>query len=355
MAGRLVIRADAGPAIGIGHVMRCLALARAWREAGGEATLVGRSPTGDLRERIRAAGIDYRPLGQTHPDPSDLAMTRDVVQAAVAEQGGAGGAWLAVDGYHFDARYYQALRETGCRVLVVDDMAHLPYYDADLILNQNLGAEELDYPSGGRTVLLRGVRYVLLRPEFQRYREVGRDVARTAKRVLVTLGGADPRNVTEQAVRALEQVELPGLEAKIVAGAANPRAGRLREEIGRGRADVELLTRVDDVPWLMAWADVALSAAGSTCWELAFMGLPAAVVVAADNQVPIARRLAEEGVVDHLGDWEDLTAERIAGRLASLCRDQARRREMSRCGRRMVDGLGAQRVVAAMRDLDGVR
>jgi UDP-2,4-diacetamido-2,4,6-trideoxy-beta-L-altropyranose hydrolase len=396
--GPLVIRADADPRLGTGHVMRGLALAQAWRAAGGRATLVGclpgaggsaRSPRpaggrsygrsgelGDggtsLAERVRQAGVVFEPLDHPHPHPADLSATLDWLSAARAKADKADVLWLVLDGYHFDAAYQRAVRQTGCRLMVVDDTAHLPRYDADLVLNQNLGADRLPYVCDEEATLLFGPRYALLRPEFHCHGTAPQaeqesasmrpssiinhpspTTSATAKRILVTLGGSDPENVTRLVIRALGQVDVPGLEARIVVGPANPHVDSLRAELGPGSRNVQLLTQVVDMPELMAWADVAISAAGSTCWELALVGLPALITVVADNQQLTADALAEAGAAVHLGPSGQLTVERIARQLSSLCRDPKRRARQSEAGRRLVDARGAQRVVAVMRALDG--
>src|SRR5207248_2812164 len=99
---------------------------------------------------------------------------------------------------------------------------------------------------------------------------------------------------------------------------------------------------------LMAWADVAVSAAGSTCWELAFMGVPAVAIVCADNQQSVAESLHQAGSVESLGDHSMLSSRDIAAALKCLMRSQRMRRSMSEHGRAIVDGYGAARVVARM-------
>ncbi|HEX3049196.1 MAG TPA: GNAT family N-acetyltransferase, partial [Aggregatilineaceae bacterium] len=99
---------------------------------------------------------------------------------------------------------------------------------------------------------------------------------------------------------------------------------------------------------LMAWADVAVTASGSTCWELLYMGLPSAVIVLAENQEPIARDLSERGAVINLGWQHDLSDEQIGAALRDLIEDEARRKRMSETGRALVDGRGAERVIWAM-------
>ena len=99
---------------------------------------------------------------------------------------------------------------------------------------------------------------------------------------------------------------------------------------------------------LMAWADVAVSAGGSTCWELAFMGLPAVAIVCADNQQAVAESLHQAGALESLGDHMMLSNRDIAAALKCLLRSERMRRSMSERGRAIVDGLGAYRVVERM-------
>jgi len=377
----LLIRADAGEGIGAGHVMRQLALAQAVQSVGGRATLLSHCPSPRLVEHVRAAGITFEPLADRHPDPADLSATLallkrgkgrgDRCKAPGTRDHGRGLAsgpsrsssliphpspsrWIVLDGYHFDTAYQEAIRlhQTDCRLLVIDDPAHLPRYHADLLVNQNLPATELDYVCDEHTTLMLGPRYALVRPEFRKHAPRARVAAEVSRKVLVTLGGEDPENVTLLALRAVDELDLPGLECRVVVGPANPHLETLRRHVQRSSANLRLLTNVTDMPGLMAWADVALSAAGITCWELALMQLPAVVLVLAENQQSIAEPLAERGVVVNLGRPEKLTAETIAGELEALCRDRRRRVRQSEAGRKLLDGRGAERVVAVMRALD---
>ena len=355
VAGTLLVRADAGSPMGTGHLMRSLALAHAWQSAGGRATFASCCGVERLRERIRAAGAGLVSLEHPHPHPADLHTTLALLARTNSQDGPAAPTWLVLDGYQFDAAYQQAIRGAGGRLLVIDDLAHLGHYHADVLLNQNLGAQRLDYTCNADTVMLLGCRYALLRPEFKRWTSFRRKTPDTARRLLVTLGGADPDNLTGRVIRALARLDLPHLAAKVLVGAANVRLKTLREQIGHNppHTEIKILTDVSDVSEWMAWADVALSAAGSTCWELAFMQLPALLLVLAENQEPIARRLSAAGAATSLGRADRLTAAAIARSLSALCRSLSRRARQSRAGLRLVDGRGAERVVAVMRALEG--
>jgi UDP-2,4-diacetamido-2,4,6-trideoxy-beta-L-altropyranose hydrolase len=352
VAGMLLIRTDADVEIGTGHAMRCLALARAWQAAGGRAVMLGHRTPEAICRRLRAADVEYQPLGQRHPDPADLATTLRLVDRLLDEDDSHDIPWLVVDGYHFDAEYIAGARQSEARLMVIDDLARLDRYDADVVLNQNLGAEKIDYPCDEHTSLLLGSRYVLLRQEFASVQPAVRAVPEGASKVLVTLGGADPENVTATVIRALELLDLPDVEAKVVVGGASRQGDSLQQQAARSAARVQILRNVEDMPGLMAWADVAVAAAGCTAWELAYSGLPAVLVELADNQEPIARRLADAGAAVRLGRAEDLPEQRIADELAALCRDAARRRRQSEAGRRLIDGRGVSRVIRVMQTLD---
>ncbi|MHC4179218.1 MAG: UDP-2,4-diacetamido-2,4,6-trideoxy-beta-L-altropyranose hydrolase [Planctomycetota bacterium] len=351
MAGTLLVRADAGPQTGTGHLMRGLALARAWQSAGGRATFASCCGVEGLRERIRVAGAGLVSLERPHPDPADLKATLGLLAKTQTENAPAAATWLVLDGYQFDSAYQQAIREAGARLLVVDDMAHLGHYHAHVLLNQNLDAERLDYTCDDDTALLLGCRYALLRPEFQRWRSFRRETPEAARRLLVTLGGADPDNLTGTVITALGHLDPSRLEVKVMVGSANPHLETLRGQIGRTSPEIELLTDVTEVPELLAWADAALSAAGITCLELAFMQLPAVLLPLVEHQEPIARRLAAAGAATSLGRADRITAEAIARALSALCRDRSRRAGQSQAGSRLVDGRGADRAVAVMQAL----
>jgi RimJ/RimL family protein N-acetyltransferase len=102
----------------------------------------------------------------------------------------------------------------------------------------------------------------------------------------------------------------------------------------------------------MAWADLAIAAAGTTAWELAFMGLPAVVLTLADNQIEVAASLNEAGICDSLTAQGEIATQTITDNVTSLMLDQPRRERMSRLGRHLVDGLGCERVLARIRAAD---
>jgi UDP-2,4-diacetamido-2,4,6-trideoxy-beta-L-altropyranose hydrolase len=342
---RLIIRADASPQIGAGHIMRCLALAQTWQDGGGHVAFLSRCESAALRQRLTGEGFDLIPLENSHPHRDDLRNTLAYLEHSAVEAGSAAAAWVVLDGYHFGATYQKALKQAGVRLLCIDDYGHAAHYSADLVLNQNISANEALYPNREpSTQLLLGTRYVLLRREFRSWRGWKRTIPEVARKVLVTMGGGDPHNVTLKVVEALKVIGDPQLEIQIVVGPENQNLDILESAVLEAPGPMRLLKDVTDMPALMAWADIAVSAGGSTCWELAFMELPAITLALADNQRPIADLLHKRGIVTNLGWHESVTVGQLAATLAPVLRSRDQRLGMSGAGRALVDGEGTDRI-----------
>jgi len=339
----LLIRVDGSSSSGTGHFMRCLALAQAWRKTGSVVFAVAQC-TPALEERVRGEGFEVRKLPV---EPG----TRGDEQATTSLALQAGAIWVVVDGYQFGADYQRAIKSAGLRLLFFDDYGHADYYCADLVINQNSGADAGTYTRREPyTRLLLGSRYVLLRSEFLTWQDWRRETPTVARRVLVTLGGSDPSNVTGKVVKALRMVE--DVEGVVVVGGSNPHWSSLKADRRKLATAFELVVDPKNMPELMARADIAITAAGATLWEMAFMGLPSLVILLADNQRINAEFAKRTGLGIYLGWHKDVNPQRVAGALTAFAHDRQRREVISEELRKMVDGQGAMRVVGAM--LDGI-
>ena len=341
-ARALLIRADASVDIGLGHAMRCLALAESFAErVGGSATFLMASPPPAFVSRATAAGVEIRSLAAP---PGSTGDVRETLATACA----AGAGWIVLDGYQFDGSFQHGLVAGGRRVLALDDYGHARSYHADLVLNQNAGAEALLYADREpRTGLLLGPRFALLREEFRAYSGRHRTVPVRARRVVITLGGSDADNVTALALEAVGAVSGP-LDVLLIIGEANPHRAALETAAAVCPHPIEVAVDVRDMPRRLARADLAIAATGSTALELACVGTPQVGIVLAENQWPGGVALARDGHVVCLGWHADLDATTIAAAATALAADAERRAELSRRGCDLVDGCGALRVVEAM-------
>lgn len=342
MLGPLLIRADASPEIGSGHVMRCLALAQAWQASGGSVSFVGivaPAPENRLEEEdIKVWSLD-----------ADAGSLRDADETARRAKD-LGASWVVIDGYHFGGGYQRRLRGAGLHVLFIDDYGHADRYEADLVLNQNIDAEVSAYEHrANHTALLLGPRFALLRKEFWPWRSPRRRPRREADHVLVTLGGADPDNLTARVVRAFDGLNGEDVSATVVVGGSNPHEEKIRAATEGGNNALEFRNDVSDMASLMAESDVAVSAGGSTCWELTYMGIPSIIVELAENQQGIAKGLDEAGTALNLGWHETVTESEIVGAVESLLQADERRLKMAHRAQKLVDGRGTTRVLQGLR------
>jgi UDP-2,4-diacetamido-2,4,6-trideoxy-beta-L-altropyranose hydrolase len=341
MAETIIVRADASEQIGSGHVMRCLALAQAWQDSGGEAVFAGamRSPGTEARLQSEGMKTVFFPVepGGADDAAKTIALAREI-----------GTLWTVADGGHFGAEYQRAIKAAGLKLLFIDDNGHAASYHADIILNQNFQDDAGLYQNrDSNTQLLLGTRYALLRREFLKWREWKREFPAVARKVLVTMGGADPNNVTLKVVQALKTVDLE-LEAIVITGWDNPHFAELENAASESQNAIRIEKSVTDMPELMRWADVAVSAGGSTCWELMLQRVPACVIVKAEIEWIVAEGLSKRGIALSAGWWEQVTATRLAAELTGLMRDPQRREQMGAAGAKLIDGQGGRRVVAAM-------
>ncbi len=347
MRGPLVFRVEAGPAIGSGHLMRCLALAEAHADRNGSAIFVTTGQAPALEDRVSEGGFEVAHIEGPVGTVEDASSTLGIAERARAD-------FVFVDGYDFGPTYHQKLRSTGPPLAVMDDGKERQSQVADLVINQNLHASEASYRGReAHTRLLLGVEHVLLRREFMRFSKWRRKVSAGANRLLVTLGGSDPENVTENVVRALAPHHT--VDATVVVGGANPRLERLEALAASAGAHIRIRANVRSMAAIMSRSDVAISSGGSTVWELAFMGLPAIVGASTAVEELVLGGLKKNDVFCLAGRFAANRGESIVDEALALLGDTSRRTTMSTRARALIDGNGTSRVLDAMDEVLAAR
>ena len=273
----VVFRVDASARMGIGHIMRCLALAGALRERGAQLRFICRVHNGNLISLLQQKAIPVSVL----PTPAindttsgeDYAAWLGVTQAEDAEQtiaalNGGKPDWLVVDHYGLNEEWEKRLRPHVNQLMVIDDLANR-HHDCDLLLDQNYSTEGEQRYAGlvpRTSKLLVGPRYALLRPEYAEYRKSLLDRGARVKRVLVFFGGTDPQNMTGMTLDALSNQDLNHLEVDVVVGANNPHRKSIEQQV-LDRPLTILHKPRTHLADLMAKADLSLGAGGVSTWN----------------------------------------------------------------------------------------
>lgn len=322
--------------------MRCLALAQAWQEQGGTAIFLMAPGAETLGNRLKHDNIREVCL---FSQPGSLADAQETAKTALSYQA----AWVALDGYQFTSDYQRTLKDEIKHLLLLDDIGDAKSYYADLLLNQNAYATpEIYGDRAGECGMLLGANYFLLRREFLEWRNYDRQIRTCARNMLITFGGSDAQNATAGILQALAMLSASPMNLRVLVGASNPNRDGLERLAAKLPHSVEFETDTLRIADEMAWADVAISAAGSTSWELAFMGLPSLLVTLAENQHGCAQYLDSHGIAIGLGWQHRVQTSETAAALSALAEDPEKRKQMSSRGRRLIDGGGALRVVKAM-------
>ncbi len=344
----LLIRADATPSIGIGHIMRCIALAQEWIRLSGRVTFLSCCTSDLLADRVTQTGAA---LVRLDPDAFDRHI-RTTLNVLAEDEFTA----VAADGYQFTPGDHASLGDSGTTLLVIDDYHHLPVYNADLVLNQNLGAEQMAYNTRADTRMLLGSRYTLLRDEFL---SSARPAATAGPpdsptRLLVSMGGSDPDNTTAKVAEALCRLDPESLSVRIILGPACAHLENVRQALELADFPWQIITDARDMPTQMAWADMAIAAAGSTAWELLYTGTPAVYLVNAENQQGVADALAAADAGINAGWHADIDADRLSTMIQNLVQTPELQTAMANTGKSLIDGAGRERVVRAILDNSGL-
>lgn len=339
---RVGLRCDGGPRMGVGHVLRQLALAEEFTARGIGVTLLGDVVGSPLVDGLlRTHDLAMTPVGEA---PADLV-------AAVREQGLD---VVMLDGYHLPGTLGAALRAAGVPVAAMVDGTFGLHQDADLYVDQNLGAvRDPGVPADRR--FLAGIAYALLRDVVRDRRGTrrGTDVG-LRPRVLGVFGGTDAYGAAGTVVALLLATGSP-VDVVAVATTEEIAVALRALEPGPGQS-LEVVEPVSDLPGLAAGCDGVVSAAGSSIWEFFCLGVPTALVAVTANQLVGYEQVLDTGLVAPVGLLDDLrddAAGTAAGRevLRRFVTDAAWRTELGARGAAVVDGDGRVRVADAMLSL----
>ena len=182
----VLFRTDATQATGVGHLMRCIALAQEFQNHSVPITFLTANTFPWLSQYLTQLHFHVQNINLTESElggEQDLKVT--LAEAQNAE-------WVVLDNYYFDGAYQKSLKDAGARVLVLDDLPERDFC-ADVLLNHGMGADVLNYPDLGNAKMLLGSQYALIRSELQAHAK--RIKSKAAKNILITLGGVAPVEV----------------------------------------------------------------------------------------------------------------------------------------------------------------
>ena len=359
----LLIRADANNKIGLGHVMRCLTIAEAAEKAGIKTVFL--MADDGAEELLKGRGQAYHILHTDFADmEGELPALYKVIENCTkteyratsiqeAESGDRSKIVFLLDSYQTTEKYVRELKtrlnKNHIQLALMEDYGNSPYH-ADILINYNIYGTDFSYEKNAPKTLL-GCRYMPLRQAFvqQKY-----EVREQVKNLLITTGGSDTYRIGAQLAKQLADKQFADnskLSLHIVCG----KFSQSREELlqlANQKENITIHTDVKEMWTLMSGCDAAISAAGTTLYELCAIGIPTICFSFAENQTLPGTAFAAHTPIPYAGDYEqnpNAMFATILTKLEDLCTmPKAERKQISSQLKTTVDGKGPQRIITAL-------
>jgi spore coat polysaccharide biosynthesis predicted glycosyltransferase SpsG len=344
----MLFRCDASPEIGLGHVVRCLALADELHENHGVAVSFAMRPSSLASEMVKRRAY---PILQPRDSGAfdQEAWLHDCLLKSGAHT-------LVVDVRDdLSKAALDALAAKGAFIALLDDASERRWA-ADIAFYPPVPqVQRMDW-AGFRGRLCVGWEWLVLRPQFARSFLPRNNSSRnnSIRSLLIAMGGSDPAGLTLKAVRAVDGLD-GDFESVIILGPGFCHGKSLREFLGRTRRRFTIREDVSEMSSAMAEADLAICSFGMTAYELAAMGVPSVYSCLTADHEESASALVAAGMGFSVGVDDQETETRLTAAVERLLVDENARAQMSRRAREHVDGRGASRVAGLLCSIAAAR
>lgn len=342
-SSKLFIRTDGNEKIAMGHVMRCLSIAEAFSSFGGEVEFLLADDY--VCSVLDGRGFPYQILGSDWQNPEqEIGQLEKLLRGEEKPK-------LLIDSYQVTEKYLACLKEF-VQIIYLDDLNSFSV-PADMVVNyvsfaRDKGNKLYRNPD---TVYCLGWQYTPLRLVFA---EAESPFQSQVKNILITTGGSDPFEMSVLIARQmLEQDWLGDIKLHIVAGKfcqCTDSLLQLQEQDER----IKVYQNISNIESVMCQCDFAVSAGGTTLFELFACGVPVIAFGFAENQIESLHLLAEQHALCYMGDARENIAEavdNIVKRAGEYCMDASLRAEYRKRGQLITDGKGALRIAEAIWNL----
>lgn len=331
----IYIRADMNEQIATGHIMRCLSIADALRGLGEPVRfiLADEQAVSLLKQRGYDAIVLHT---QWNCMEEELSVLSQVIRNEHIDK-------LLIDSYQVTQRYLAELSKL-VTTFYIDDL-NLFEYPVDAVICYANYWKKFQYKiNDKRTTYLLGMKYVPLKQAFWNCET--KIISEKADNLLILTGGSDPFNVTEQILDSIDTYQFQTID--VICGIYNTNYNKFVKKYENNK-NIKFHQAVNNIEQYMKNADIAISAGGTTLYELCAIGTPAISFSFADNQLDNVRQFQEDGLIDYAGDARmDDIAGTINQYLTRYRNDFELRKEKSEKMQKMVDGKGAERIARAI-------
>lgn len=337
----IIFRTDGNKQIGSGHVMRCLSIADAFVRKDHSCTFVLADDSFD--SLIKERGYNTVILNRDYSDlENEIEAFTALIRSFDPEM-------VIVDSYYVTEKYLSGIRKCAFTVYI-DDLASWAY-PADCLINYNIYGPDLDYPglykdAGSVPKTLLGINYVPVRSMFC---DIGKHVhKKTVEDVLISTGGTDPIHLGLALAKHI-RAGSDNTRYHILVGALNADHEEILR-IAENCSNLIVHYNVSDMRRLISSCDIAVSAAGSTLYEICACGIPMVIYSLADNQILGNQAFVKHGIARSCGDlrFVDDPVEKVLKEVREYAGDYELRCSVGNRMQELVDGHGAERIAGSL-------
>lgn len=327
---KLAIRADGGQIIGMGHVMRCMELAKEFKHRSIEVLFISKYSK-EVNEILENNCIDFININS-----DDLEEELEEVKKIILEEKID---TILTDSYFLSDKYLLELKKYVDTLISIDDNS-LYYYPSDFIINGNIYANGLDYKIiNNKSKLLLGTEYTILRDEFQN--EFNYIVNEQVKNILITMGGSDINDFTPFVLDSIKEIDV---NINVIIGKSFKCIDKIKS-IAKGNKNINLIYNPSNISEIMKNTDIAISASGSTVYELGVIGVPTILIIQAKNQENIAYELDKNNIMINLGYFYNINKRDILLIVENLMNNFSKRISMSKSTKYLISSYGVKNIV----------
>ncbi|MDD4778689.1 MAG: NTP transferase domain-containing protein, partial [Fermentimonas sp.] len=328
---KIIFRLDAGMKEGMGHLVRCLALAKYLQEQYfcGSYFVVKGTAVDEVVSFVYDSGFNIKHLPMDTSIQDELSVLANL------------GLYFKADGYILDMKddipidYIDNLKQLNTTVIAIDNFSS-GCQRADIVVMSGLHHKPGQEWNSYQGKLVYGADFTIIRPEFSRsYNKVSWH----APRLIVSIGGSDDNNISEKVVHSLVPL-LPEVSIAVITGRLYKHGQRLLDNY----ADIKLFHDISDPAPIMAQADLGITSYGVTLYEFATLGIPTLLINPTRFHTHVANEVLKYGFYYNMGYFADLEPENICNEVRDLIKQNALLSSMSDNARKLFDGRGIQRV-----------
>ncbi len=326
------IRADGSADKGIGHIMRCIAIAQEFRDRGIKPIFIIKKNK-SVSNLLSEHDIEYIDI-KSIDIYSEIEEVEKILKTIKFD-------YFLTDSYWLNNEYLERLKRLSKILISIDDNS-LYQYPSDIIINSNIYAKDLNYKfKNNNCITLLGTKYSMLRKEFQNINPI--KIKSKVKRILVTMGGTDINNFTPIVLDSLSEIE-DNVTIDVVVGSLFKCSEKLID-MARENKNINLIFNPTNMKEVMEKCDLAISASGTTAYELGVLGIPTILISQIDNQINIANKASDLGMMINLGKYDEIDSLEIYKIVKKLINDVDMRKRMNEIAISIIDSNGVRNIV----------